>query len=62
MSISDPIADFLTGIRNAIRAKKETVTLPSSKVKVSICDILKDEGFIKNYKIIENGPKKNICI
>jgi small subunit ribosomal protein S8 len=52
--ISDPISDMLTRIRNAIKAQKAKVDVPSSRIKVSIAKILKDEGFIKNYKIIED--------
>jgi len=62
MSVTDPIADFLTCIRNACKAKKETIAIPSSNVKESIAKILKDEGFIKNYKVIEEGNKKVIHI
>ena len=62
MSISDPIADFITCIRNAAKAKKEAVTLPASKMKVQITEILKDERFITNFKVIEEGNKKFIRI
>jgi small subunit ribosomal protein S8 len=50
--MSDPIADMLTRIRNAVMVSYETVDIPSSKVKINIAKILKSEGFIKNYKII----------
>jgi small subunit ribosomal protein S8 len=52
MSMSDPISDMLTRIRNGIIASFDTVDMPSSRVKVNIARILKSEGFIKNYKII----------
>ena len=52
-SISDPISDMLTRIRNAIKAEHFKVDIPGSKMKVSISKILKDEGFIKNYKVID---------
>jgi small subunit ribosomal protein S8 len=52
MSMSDPISDMLTRIRNGIIASFDTVDMPSSRVKVNIARILKAEGFIKNYKII----------
>ena len=52
MSISDPIADMLTRIRNGIIASFDTVDIPNSKQKISIAKILKAEGFIKNYKVI----------
>lgn len=57
-AISDPIADMLTRIRNAIKAEHLKVDIPSSKMKVSIAKILKDEGFIKNYKIIDDNKQK----
>ncbi|MCQ9208459.1 MAG: 30S ribosomal protein S8 [Omnitrophica bacterium] len=50
MSITDPIADMLTVIRNGGRAKIEKVDLPSSKLKLEVLDVLKKEGYIKNYK------------
>lgn len=59
MSMSDPIADMLTRIRNAQLAKKQTVTMPSSKVKLSIADVLKDEGYINGFKVISDN-RKNI--
>jgi len=52
MSMSDPIADMLTRIRNAIMASFEAVDIPNSKLKVNLAKILKSEGFIKNYKIV----------
>lgn len=57
MSVTDPIADMLTCIRNAIMAKKKEVTVPSSKMKVEIAKILKDEGFIKNFKVIDDNKQ-----
>jgi len=51
---SDPIADLLTRIRNASRAEHEKVDIPSSKLKVRIVEILKEEGFIKNFRILED--------
>lgn len=50
MSMNDPIADMLTRIRNGQRALKESVSMPSSKVKISIAEVLKKEGFIASYK------------
>ena len=52
--MSDPIADLLTRIRNASRAEHEKVDIPASKLKVKITELLKDEGFIKNYRLIED--------
>ena len=51
---SDPIADMLTRVRNASRAEHEKVDIPASKLKVRIAEILKDEGFIKNYRVLED--------
>ncbi len=59
-AISDPIADMLTRIRNAIQAGHLKVDVPSSKIKVGITKILKDEGFIKNFKIIDSPNKQKI--
>jgi len=57
--MSDFIADFLTVLRNGSRAKKEKLTVPTSRLTTSIAEILKREGFIDNYKVIENGPKRS---
>ena len=54
MSLSDPIANMLTMIRNAARAKKEKVDIPHSKTLTSIADILKREGYIDNYRVIKD--------
>ena len=62
MVMTDPIADMLTRIRNANRQHHETVMVPSSKLKVDIAEILKNEGFIKGYKVEGEGPIKNIVI
>ncbi|SDB31895.1 30S ribosomal protein S8 [Eubacterium oxidoreducens] len=55
MTMSDPIADMLTRIRNANTAKHDTVDIPSSKMKVAIADILVNEGYIEKYEMIENN-------
>jgi len=55
--MSDPIADFLTRIRNASRAEHEKVDIPSSKLKLRMAEILKDEGFIKNFRVIEDNKQ-----
>lgn len=57
MSLTDPIADMLTRIRNAVRAKKKEVNIPSSKLKIEIARILKEEGYIKSYKVIEDNKQ-----
>ena len=62
MTMSDPIADMLTRIRNANTAKHDTVDVPASKMKLAIADILLEEGYIKKYEIIENGNFKTIHI
>lgn len=54
MTMSDPIADMLTRIRNANTAKHDTVDIPSSKMKVSIAEILKKEGYIKDFEIVQD--------
>ena len=55
--VSDPVADFLTRIRNASRAEHEKVDIPSSKLKLRMAEILKDEGFIKNFRVIEDNKQ-----
>lgn len=62
MSMSDPIADLLTRIRNAQMAKLATVSCPSSKVKLAICSVLKDEGYIGNYDVVVDGAKSQLTI
>ena len=62
MSMSDPIADMLTRIRNANTAKHDTVDVPSSKMKLAIAKILLDEGYIKSYDLVDNGNFKDIHI
>ena len=62
MSMSDPIADMLTRIRNAQRVEKPEVAMPSSKVKVAIAQVLKDEGYIDGFQVKEEGGKKELEI
>ena len=62
MTMSDPIADMLTRIRNANTAKHDTVDVPSSKMKLAIADILVKEGYVEKYDIVENGAFNNIRI
>jgi small subunit ribosomal protein S8 len=57
MSLTDPIADMLNRVRNAINVKKKEVNLPSSRIKVEIVKILKDEGYIKNFKVIDDNKQ-----
>ena len=54
MVMTDPVADFLTRIRNACMARYERVDIPSSKTKVNIAKLLKEEGYIKNYKLVKD--------
>jgi len=62
MTMSDPIADMLTRIRNANTAKHDTVDVPASRMKIAIAEILLNEGYIKSYEIEEAGSFKNIHI
>ena len=62
MTMSDPIADMLTRIRNANTAKHDTVDVPASKMKLAIAEILLNEGYIKKYEVIEDGNFKTIRI
>ncbi|MDD6323014.1 MAG: 30S ribosomal protein S8 [Bacilli bacterium] len=62
MVVSDPIADMLTRIRNANQLRYKEVEMPSSKMKEEIARILKEEGFIANYKVSENGAEKQIVL
>lgn len=57
MTLTDPIADMLTRIRNAVRVKKKDVNIPSSRMKVEIAKILKDEGYIKNFKVTDDNKQ-----
>lgn len=64
MSVSDPIADMLTRIRNAVMIGRTTVAIPSSNIKLAIAKILKEEGYIKAYKVVdgENSWQKTLRI
>ena len=62
MSMSDPIADMLTRIRNAQVVHKTTVAMPSSKVKIAIANVLKDEGYIEDYAVTEDAGKAELKI
>lgn len=62
MVMTDPIADFLTRIRNASDARHETVEIPASNLKKNMADILKSEGFIKNVEVIEDGKQDVVRI
>lgn len=62
MTTSDPIADMLTRIRNAQAVRHVVVSLPSSKIKVAIAKILKDEGFIEDYHLTDDNPQPQLVI
>src|SRR5204862_7926683 len=59
---NDPVSDMLTRIRNALQARRARVEMPSSKLKVEIARILKEEGYIGNFKVSEEGKKKTLRI
>ncbi|MCO7224985.1 30S ribosomal protein S8 [Pleionea sp. CnH1-48] len=60
MSMQDPIADLLTRIRNGQSAGKKSISMPSSKVKTSICNVLKEEGYINEFQVSEEAGNKNV--
>jgi small subunit ribosomal protein S8 len=62
MSMTDPIADMLTRIRNGITSRHDRIELPSSKLKIEVARILKNEGFISNYKVVEEGPQPTLRV
>ena len=62
MTVTDPIADMLTRIRNAVMVHHDTVLIPASKMKLSIARILKDEGFISDYTVLKGKPQRMVKI
>ena len=62
MSMSDPLSDMLTRIRNGQRAAKQTVKMPSSKLKCAVAQVLKDEGFIEDYEVRQRDNKTELVI
>jgi len=62
VTVSDPIADMLTRIRNAVMVQHDSVLIPASKMKLSIAKILKDEGFISDYEVLKGKPHRAIKI
>ena len=62
MTVTDPIADMLTRIRNAIMVRHDSVLMPSSKLKLAISKILKEEGFINDYEVVRGKPHRTIKI
>jgi small subunit ribosomal protein S8 len=59
---TDPIADMLTRIRNGLHAKHDSVNMPASKIKVAIAQVLKDEGFIRDYQMETEGPRQMLRV
>ncbi len=57
MGMTDPMADMLTRIRNAVKARFARVDIPASNVKIEVARVLKDEGYVKNYKVIKDGKQ-----
>ncbi len=62
MNLTDPIADMLTRIRNAVAVRHSTVLVPGSNTKVALARIMKDEGFIDDFEILREGPRRNLRI
>ncbi len=62
MAVTDPIADFLTRIRNAARAKKVRVEIPASKIIISLAEILKNNGYIFGYEVLDDSKQKRLNI
>ncbi|MEJ2368748.1 MAG: 30S ribosomal protein S8 [Acidobacteriota bacterium] len=62
MTMTDPIADMLTRIRNGLAAKKRSVEMPSSKIKAEIARILKEEGYILNFKVVDNPVQNRLQV
>ena len=60
MSMTDPIADMLVRIKNAAAVRKQTVKMPSSKIKTAIATVLKDEGYIGDFRVTQNGAKAEL--
>lgn len=62
MTMTDPISDLLARIRNAILAKKDRLSVPTSQLKLEVCSVLKDEGYINGFRLIEGHPVNDIQI
>jgi small subunit ribosomal protein S8 len=62
MTVNDPIADILTRIRNAITARHDTVKAPASKIKVTLAQVLKNEGFITDFQVLKGKPQATLLI
>ena len=62
MGMTDPIADMLTRVRNALMVKHQEVVVPHSKMKEAVAGLFKEEGYVKNFRVVTDGIKKNIVI
>ena len=62
MTMTDPISDFLTRVRNAVQAGKDRCDVPASKLKLELSKILQEEGFIRTFKVLEEGPQGTLRI
>jgi small subunit ribosomal protein S8 len=62
MNLTDPIADLLTRVRNAALVKKKEVSMPSSRLKVEVAKILKEEGYIRNFKVVDDNKQGRLSI
>jgi small subunit ribosomal protein S8 len=62
MTMTDPVADFLTRVRNAVQAGKDRCDVPASKLKLELSKILQEEGFIRTFKVLEEGPQGTLRI
>ena len=62
MNMTDPIADMLTRVRNAIMARHTRVLIPASKMKIAIAAVLKEEGYIRDYDVIQEGPQGTLRV
>ena len=62
MSMSDPLADMLTRIRNAVMVKYDTVQMPKSNIKVNVAKVLEEEGYIAGYQVSDEGPQGTLTI
>ncbi|MCG6931588.1 MAG: 30S ribosomal protein S8 [Desulfofustis sp.] len=62
MSMSDPLADMLTRIRNAVMVKYESVKMPKSKIKVNVAKVLQEEGYIAGWEVTDEGPQGTLII
>jgi small subunit ribosomal protein S8 len=60
MTMTDPIADFLTRVRNAVQASKDRCDVPASRLRLELAKIFQEEGFIRTFKVIEEGPQPTI--